>query len=86
MEPLNTLTVVFYAFGSIFIFCENGELVNKGFNEFNDELCQCNWYLLPIEMQRNVVIFIENTQQPAIIRGFANTVCRREAFKKVHRW
>lgn len=72
-----------YAFGSIFIFCEHGELVNNGFNEFNEELCQCDWYLFSIEMQRNLIIFNEYTQQPAIIRGFANTVCTREAFKKV---
>lgn len=80
---MNTLTVVFYAFGSICIFCEHGELVSNGFNEFNAELCQCDWYLYSIEMQRNLLVFIENTQQPAIIRAFANTVCTREAFKRV---
>ena len=83
MELINTFVIVFWSFASIFFFCAFGEMVTHQFNVFDDELCQCDWYLFPIEMKRMMIIFMVNTQQPAIIQGFANTVCTREAFKKV---
>lgn len=75
--------LLFWTIVLIFIFCELGERVTQQFNEFNEQFCQCNWYLFPIEMQRMFIIVISNTQRPAIIEGYANIVCTRDAFKQV---
>lgn len=85
-ELINTLFVVFYSFACHGILCTFGDLLTHQFNVFNDELCMCNWYLFPIDLQRMLLIFIINTQQPAIIHGFADTVCTRDAFKQVWRF
>lgn len=75
--------IIVWTFGIISFHCEFGEFVMNQFGKFNDQLCQCNWYLLPIEIQRILVIAMLNTQQPVIIRGIANAMCTREVFKKV---
>lgn len=75
--------MVFWTFILIFFFCELGEMVTDQFHQFSDELGQCSWYLFPIELQRMLVTFMVNAQQPVIIHGFGNTLCTREAFKLV---
>lgn len=72
-----------WSFTLIFLLCESGEAVSHQFDEFDNEFWQSNWYLFPIEMQRMLVIVMLNTQRPAIIQGYANTLCSRDAFKTV---
>lgn len=79
------ILLLFWAFSIIFLYCEIGERVTHEFNEFNEQFCQCNWYSFSIEMQRMFIIVMSNTQRPAIIQGYANTVCTRDAFKQVRR-
>lgn len=63
--------------------CECGETVTSQFEMFNDELNLCKWYVFPTEMQKMLIIAMANAQQPTILRGFGNTLCIRESFKKV---
>lgn len=72
-----------YTFGMLFAHCEIGERVTHQFNLFNEKFLHCNWYLFPIEMQRIYSIVLIGVQDPAIIQGFANTICTRDAFKRV---
>lgn len=67
----------------LFLYCDLGQTMTNQFDGFNDELCRYNWYLFPIEMQHMLVIIMANTQQPAIVQGFGNIMCTRDAFKKV---
>lgn len=62
---------------------EFGERVINKFNEFDDELCEGNWYLFPPEMRKLYLIFMNDTQQPAYMYGFGNILCTRDVFKKV---
>lgn len=78
-----TMTVL-YSLLLIFVFCEFGERVCSEFNVFNEELCRCDWYLFPLEMQKMLLIILSSTQQPASIQGYANTQCTRDAFKSVN--
>lgn len=73
----------FWSFFAIFGFCIVGETVTIQFDRFNETLCNTKWYLLPIEMQQMLVIFMAFVQQSATIHGSGQTVCRLEAFKKV---
>lgn len=79
-----TLFMSFWSFMAILGFCLLGEIVTIQFDRFNETLCtNTNWYLLPIEMQRMLVVFIAFAQHSVIIRGSGQIVCRLEAFKKV---
>ena len=83
VELLYSLRQVFWAFGLIGCFCELGEMVTKLFDKFNVRLYQCDWYLFPIEVQRMLVVFMSDTQQPVFVHASGNIQCIRENFKKV---
>lgn len=68
---------------TIFSVCELGEKVTHHFNVFNEKVCNCDWYLFSHEMKRIFLIVLSGAQQPAVIQGYANTVCTRDAFKSV---
>lgn len=80
---LNTLVQTGNVFISLFVYCEFGERVTHQFNQFNEQFCDCRWYSLPMEMQRIYSIVLVGVQQSVIIEGYSNTVCTRDAFKKV---
>lgn len=63
--------------------CEPGERVTHQFEQFCVEFGRCEWYKLPIEMQRMYLIFLSDTQQPQNICSYGGIVCTRETFKKV---
>lgn len=58
-------------------------MLTNQFELIHDELCRCDWYLCPIDMQRMVLIVLANTQWPKIVQGFGNVQCTRDSFKKV---
>lgn len=72
-----------WAFVMIFIFCGQSEEMINEFETFNHKLGECNWYSLPLDIQRMYLIFISNTQQPKIIQGYGNILFTRDTFKKV---
>lgn len=74
---------VYFAIAVIFLYCELGEMVINQFNGFEKDLCQCKWYLFPIEIQQMLLIFVADAQHPISIRGYGNIVCTRDAFKSV---
>lgn len=86
IDLITTICLVFWSIVFIYLYCECGEGVTDQFNQFNDELDQCNWYicyLFPIKLQRMLIVVIIDAQYPAVIRGYANTTCTRDSFKKV---
>lgn len=83
IEIFTPINLVMFSFTALFFYCQCGEFVMNEFDEFDDELYRCKWYLFPIEIRRMLVIVMINTQKPLKIRGFFNTVCTREAFKIV---
>lgn len=80
---IRIMFLAFFSFVIIFLTCELGEMVYDSFDEFNNALNQCNWYLFPIEVRRIFALMITNAQQPVTIRGYGNTRCVREYFKQV---
>lgn len=59
-------------------------MVTEQFDEFENELVQCDWYRLPLEVQRMLLIFIANTQTPAIFFGYGQIECSRHTFEMVN--
>lgn len=82
-DLITSMLMIYWALSLVFCCCELGELVTNQFNMFDNELCRCDWYLLPIEVQRIFVIVMANAQNLMIIRGYGNIVCTRNAFKEV---
>lgn len=68
----------------ILLFCEFGEMVTHQYNLCHEKFGAFRWYLFPIKLQQMLVIVMATSQQPVVIHGFANTVCTRDAFKKVN--
>lgn len=67
----------------VFIACELGQRLSNSFAEIEDIFDQFDWYLLPIGVQRLLLIVIVNAQQPVVIKCFGNISGSREQFKKV---
>lgn len=58
-------------------------MVATQFNRFDDVLNECKWYLFPIDVKRIFLIFICETQQLTLFRGYGNIECTRQAFERV---
>lgn len=67
----------------VFMLCEPGHYCSTGFESIEDQLVQCDWYLLPMELQRKYMVFLAQTQNPIQISCYFNIVCERETSKKV---
>lgn len=75
--------MLFWSFALVFLTCEFCEQLTKHFEMLEDAVCQCNWHLFSLKMQRIFVVVLTSAQQPVAIEGFGNALCTRDAFKKV---
>lgn len=82
IELIFPLVMLSWSFLLLFFFAECGERVANQYNLFDDEYCQCNWYAFSLKLQRMYALAMSNIQQSAILHGYANTVCTRDAFKQ----
>lgn len=88
-ENANTIVMVrlvvlmFWPLAVTFGFCEYGERLTEQFDDLGDQLCQCDWYKLPMKIQRIFSIVVVNAQQSTTIHSFENTPCSRDTFKQV---
>lgn len=83
MEFCNSFMLLFWAFFTIFMYCEFGEMVTGQFELLNDELKNCDWYNFPIQFQQMFVIVLANAHLPVTIHGFGKILCIRDVMKKV---
>lgn len=83
VEILVSLTLAAWVYVALFFVCEFGQRVTNQFELFGEELEQCDWDTLPIEMQRMYVIFLSGTQQPVNVACYFNVLCTREIFQTV---
>lgn len=77
------IVLVFWSFAQIMLFCELGERLTDRFEKINDEILQCDWYTLPIQVQKILPMILGSTQQPFVINVFGSIRCSRETFKVV---
>lgn len=75
--------VAAWVFVVLFSICELGERMTYHFEKFDKELIRSDWYNLPVEMQRMLVVFLSDTQQPKNITCYGGVLATRETFKKV---
>lgn len=65
--------------------CEPGARMTQQYELYGEEIGQCDWYLLSIEMQRMYMVFVSDTQNSMKIFSYGNITCDRETPKKVTR-
>lgn len=70
--------------GQIFFFCNQGNLLTNRFEDFENIICQKEWYLFPIEIQKVLPIIINGLQDTVLLRGFGSIACTRSTFQNVN--
>lgn len=83
MEFAVPLTELTWAFAMIAFYCEFSQIMCDEFDLFNEELQNLDWHLFSVDMQRIFLMFILDTQQSTVVRGYGNILCTRETFKEV---
>lgn len=69
--------------GQLFLFCHFGNQLTDTFGTIYDTFYQCDWYLMPLKIQKIMPTILNAAQEPVFLRGFGNITCTREMFKKV---
>lgn len=82
-EMASLFVIIFVITFYIFILSEPGTKITNQFLGFCDEFDRCDWYLLPISIQRMYLVFLSDTQHPIMMHSYANITCERETSKKV---
>ena len=73
------LTAVFW----LYLFCYFGNHVTQRFEDVADIVYQLDWYMLPLDLQSNLPIFIALAQKKVVLRGLGGTQCTFEIFKQI---
>lgn len=67
----------------IYLYCYFGKLATDSYMKMADCLYQSNWHILPIELQKYMILMINNMQQPLHYYGFGISLLNLETFIKV---
>ena len=65
---------------NLFLYCFFGKMVTDMFSQISEYLYESNWYELPIELQKNFILAIQNAQLPLQYNGFEVAVLNLETF------
>lgn len=68
---------------TLFLYCFYGKIATESFENMADCLFEANWEILPIQLQKYVVIMIGNAQRPLYYHGFNIAFLNLETFTKV---
>lgn len=80
VHPCVPLTVVVKW---IYFYCYFGDNVTSRFAHLHNIIYQCDWFLYPIEIQKDLAFIMSNAQKPVLLHGFANIYCTKIIFRKV---
>lgn len=67
----------------MFLYCFFGKLASESFEQMADCLYECNWYGLPVGLQKYFILMIGNAQRPLYYHGFGIAVLNLKTFSKV---
>lgn len=67
----------------MFLFCYFGKFATDNFEQMANSLYEFNWQKLPINLEKNFIIMIENAQKPIHYHGFNVVILNLETFTKV---
>lgn len=67
----------------LYLFCHFGHEITQYFENIADTIYQLAWYVLPLDMQKDILLIVAFAQRRIFIRGHAGSHCNRETFMKV---
>lgn len=67
----------------LFLLSEPGQRMTNQFERFGDEISKCDWYCLPVGLQKVYLIFLSDTQNSIEMTSYGNIICARDTAKKV---
>lgn len=68
---------------NLYVFCNFGKLATDSYAKMAICLYESNWRLLPVELQKYIILMIINMQIPLRYHGFGVAVMDLETFTKV---
>lgn len=69
------------------LYCYFGKVATDSFGLMAYALYECNWYELPLNLQKYFILMIQNAQKPIFYTGSGLAILDMETFTKVsHIW
>lgn len=76
--PITIITI-----SMLFSYCFFGKLATESLKKIADCLYEMNWYDLPIDLQKNLILIMVSAQKPIYYHGYGLAVLELETFTKV---
>lgn len=67
----------------MFLFCFFGKIATDSYQKLSVSLYQSDWINSPIELQKYMILIMQNSQQPHIYHGFRIVYLDLETYVKV---
>lgn len=67
----------------LYLLCYSGDNLTNRFASLAGEVYQFDWYSLPVDIQRCLLMMLIATQQNVYLRGSGGAKCTRDSYKKV---
>lgn len=77
------IMLAIFALAILFLYCYFGEMASNSFEKMINLLFECNWSILPVDLQKYLIIMIANAQRPIFYHGFHVIILNLETFGNV---
>lgn len=68
---------------NLFVYCYFGKVATESYQQMADCLYECNWWELPVNLQKYTLLMNMNMQRLLYYHGFEVAVLNLETFSKV---
>lgn len=83
LNMVNVLAALFYSTAYFFSLCYGGEFTTNIFFKYGNRLYELEWLNLPVQLQKDVIVMMQNMQRPLIYSGFGLVELTFQSFTKV---
>ena len=83
VEFLRSLVILSAVYSWSLQFCYFGDKVTTAFDDLNETIYQCDWYLFPMEMRKYIPAILRMAQEPVQMHAFGTYHCTLETLKTV---
>lgn len=65
------------------LYCYYGKVATDSFDIMGNTLYECNWYRLPLNLQKYFILMIQNAQKSIFYKASGIAILNMETFTKV---
>lgn len=69
---------------NLFMYCYFGMMATESFRNMAECLFESNWLELPIDLQKAILLMIQNIQKPIYYHGFGLSILNLQTFVNVN--